>query len=277
MFGTALSVPVPDLDRTDYLLILGANPFVSNGSLMTAPDVPGRLRAHPRARRHASSSSIRAARAPPARPTSTTSSAPAPTRYFLFAIVHTLFAEGLVRLGPPRRARRRRRRGRARWRATSRPRRSRPRCGIAGRRHPPARARARRGAERAAVYGRIGTCTQEFGTLASWLVDVVNVLTGNLDRARRRDVPEGRRAARRTRAATPGRGKGVRFGRRHEPRARRARRSSASCPAACLAEEIETPGDGQIRALITDRRQPGAEHAERRAARRARSRRSTSW
>src|SRR5262249_3427459 len=45
MFGTVLSAPIPDLDRTDYLLILGANPFVSNGSLMTAPDVPGRLRA----------------------------------------------------------------------------------------------------------------------------------------------------------------------------------------------------------------------------------------
>ena len=45
MFGAALSVPVPDVDRTDYLLILGANPFASNGSLMTAPDIPGRLRA----------------------------------------------------------------------------------------------------------------------------------------------------------------------------------------------------------------------------------------
>ena len=45
MFGTVLSVPVPDIDRTDYLLILGADPFVSNGSLMTAPDAPGRLRA----------------------------------------------------------------------------------------------------------------------------------------------------------------------------------------------------------------------------------------
>src|SRR5439155_4194309 len=45
VFGTALSTPVPDLDRTDHLLVLGANPFVSNGSLMTAPDAPGRLRA----------------------------------------------------------------------------------------------------------------------------------------------------------------------------------------------------------------------------------------
>ena len=45
MFGAALSIPVPDVDRTDYLLMLGANPFASNGSLWTAPDLPGRLRA----------------------------------------------------------------------------------------------------------------------------------------------------------------------------------------------------------------------------------------
>ena len=50
MFGGALSIPVPDVDRTDYLLILGANPLASNGSLLTAPDMRGRLRAHPRAR-----------------------------------------------------------------------------------------------------------------------------------------------------------------------------------------------------------------------------------
>ena len=51
MFGAVLSIPVPDVDRTDHLLILGANPLVSNGSLLTAPDMRGRLRAHPRARR----------------------------------------------------------------------------------------------------------------------------------------------------------------------------------------------------------------------------------
>src|SRR3989454_3106214 len=99
MFGTLLSIPVPDLDRTDYLLILGANPFVSNGSLMTAPDVPGRLRAirrrggkvvviDPRRTRTAVEASehhfIR----------------PGTDAYLLFGIVHTLFAEGLVRLGP---------------------------------------------------------------------------------------------------------------------------------------------------------------------------------
>src|SRR6059036_865012 len=142
MFGTMLSTPVPDLDRTDYLLILGANPFVSNGSLMTAPDVPGRLRAIRR----------RGGKVVVIDPRRTRTAAEASAHHFirpgtdaclLFGIVHTLFAEGLVRLGPL--------------------------------------ARHVAGASRAAVYARIGTCTQEFGTLASWLVDVVNVLTGQLD------------------------------------------------------------------------------------------------
>src|SRR5262249_62357380 len=67
-------------------------------------------------------------------------------------------------------------------------------------------------ADRAAVYGRIGTCTQEFGTLASWLVDVLNVLTGNLDRVGGAMFPRG--AANHSNAAgEPGRGRGARFGR----------------------------------------------------------------
>jgi anaerobic selenocysteine-containing dehydrogenase len=67
MFGTGTTVPVPDLDRTGYVLMLGANPLQSNGSLMTSPDVRGRLRV------------TRGGRVPPRRPTSITSSGPAPT------------------------------------------------------------------------------------------------------------------------------------------------------------------------------------------------------
>ncbi|MDP9335275.1 MAG: molybdopterin-dependent oxidoreductase, partial [Actinomycetota bacterium] len=104
------------------------------------------------------------------------------------------------------------------------------------------------GAPTAAVYGRIGTCTQEYGTLASWLVDVVNVCTGNLDR------PGG---AMFTRAATStgsrsaaGKGRGVTFGRRTS-RVRGLPEFFGELPVVCLAEEIETPGDGQVRALVT--------------------------
>jgi anaerobic selenocysteine-containing dehydrogenase len=101
----------------------------------------------------------------------------------------------------------------------------------------------------AAVYARIGTCTQEFGTLASWLVDVLNVLTGNLDR-------EGgamfalAAAGQKNAAGAGGSGRGVRLGRWHS-RVRGLAESFGELPVACLAEEIDTPGGGQIRALVT--------------------------
>ena len=104
-------------------------------------------------------------------------------------------------------------------------------------------------AERAAVYGRIGTCTQEFGTLASWLVDVLNALTGNLDR-------EGGAmftlaAAGQTNATgEPGQRPRLQPGPLGEPRARAAE-AFGELPVAALAEEIETPGEGQVRALLT--------------------------
>ena len=246
MFGTVLTVPVPDLDRTDYLLILGADPFESNGSLMTAPDAPGRLRAiirrggrivviDPRRSRTASEASEHH----PIRPGS--------DAYFLFGIVHTLFAERLVRLGSLAEhvagldaiealA------------ADFAPEIVAKRCGIAAdviRRL----ARELAHAQRAAVYARIGTCTQEFGTLASWLVDVINVLTGHLDQPGGAMFTRPAAGASHTRG-TPGRGKGVRFGRRHS-RVRQAPEVYGELPCACLAEEIDTPGDGQVRALVT--------------------------
>ena len=104
-------------------------------------------------------------------------------------------------------------------------------------------------AERAAVYGRIGTCTQEFGTLASWLVDVVNVLTGNLDRPGGAMFTRAAAGAANTRG-TPGKGKGFQVGRWHT-RVRGLPEALGEFPVACLAEEIDTPGDGQIRALFT--------------------------
>jgi anaerobic selenocysteine-containing dehydrogenase len=246
MFGTVLSVPVPDIDRTDYLLMLGADPFVSNGSLLTAPDLPGRLRAlkqrggkivviDPRRSRTATEASehhfIR----------------PGSDAYFLFGIVNTLFTAGLVKLG--RLAEHTV--GVDQIEAAARP--FTPeavaaRCGIDAtviRRLAGELARA----ERAAVYGRIGTCTQEFGTLASWLVDVINVLTGQLDQVGGAMFTKAASGSPHTRG-TPGRGKGVRFGRRLS-RVRSAPETYGELPVACLAEEIETAGEGQVRALIT--------------------------
>jgi anaerobic selenocysteine-containing dehydrogenase len=110
-------------------------------------------------------------------------------------------------------------------------------------------ARELAGAPTAGVYGRIGTCTQEYGTLASWLVDVLNVLTGNLDRAGGAMFTRAAAGAANARGHGPV-GRGFSPGRWHS-RVRGLPESFGELPVACLAEEIETPGEGQVRALIT--------------------------
>jgi len=246
MFGGYLSVAVPDIDRTDYLLVLGANPFDSNGSLWTVPDFPGRLRAlrqrggrcvvvDPRRTRTAQAADEHVFLRP------------ATDVHFLAAIVHTLQQEDLIDLG----------RLAAHCNgiqtldglfADFSPEAVGVHCGV-----PAASirriARELAGAERAAVYARIGTCTQSFGTTVSWLVDLCNVLTGNLDREGGAMFPRAAAFAANTRGR-PGVGRGVRTGRRHS-RVRNAPEVMGELPVACLAEEIETPGDGQIRALFT--------------------------
>jgi anaerobic selenocysteine-containing dehydrogenase len=246
MFGTALTVPVPDVDRTAYLLILGADPLVSNGSLMTAPDMKRRLRAI----------QARGGRVVVVDPRVSRTAHEADRHHFirpgtdallLFAIVHTLFAERLVDLGAVAPYVR----GLDDVRRLAEPfapERVAAACGI------PADdirtlARELAAAESAAVYGRIGTCTQEFGTLASWLVDVVNLLTGNLDRPGGAMFTRAAAGAANTRG-TPGRGKGLVLGRRRS-RVRGLPEVLGELPVACLAEEIETPGEGRIRALVT--------------------------
>jgi len=246
MFGTLFSIPVPDLERTEYLLLLGANPLVSNGSLMTAPDMRGRLR---RLRQHGGKVVV-------IDPYHTRTAKEADEHYFikpgrdahfLFALVHTLFAEGLVAPGKlvEHIA------GLEQVRILAEPftpERVTTTCGIAA---STIRTIARElaAAPRAAVYGRIGTCTQEFGTLSSWLVDVLNVLTGNLDREGGAMFPKAAAGSRNT-TGTPGHGRGVRFV-RWKSRVRGLPEIYGELPASCLAEEIDTPGQGQVKALIT--------------------------
>ncbi|MDQ1516563.1 MAG: hypothetical protein QOE80_2393, partial [Actinomycetota bacterium] len=101
----------------------------------------------------------------------------------------------------------------------------------------------------ACVYGRIGTTTAEFGTLTSWLVDVVNAATGNLDRPGGAMFAKAATGAANTRG-TPRVGRPVRLG-RHHSRVRGLPETLGELPAVCLAEEIDTPGEGQIRGLVT--------------------------
>ena len=246
MFGTGSTVAVPDVDRTDHLLILGANPLASNGSLLTAPDMRGRLRAI----------RARGGKVVVVDPRRTRTAREADEHHFirpgtdallLFALVHTLFDEQLEDLGAlvPHVAGLEEVRELASGFA---PEEVADSCGIAAddiRRM----ARELAAAPRAAVYGRIGTTTQRFGTTASWLVDVLNVVTGNLDRPGGAMFPRPAAGSSNT-TGEPGHGRGGEFGRWHS-RVRGLGEVFGELPVACLAEEIETPGDGQIRALLT--------------------------
>jgi anaerobic selenocysteine-containing dehydrogenase len=246
LFGSGATVAVPDVDRTDHLLILGANPLASNGSLLTAPDMRGRLRAI----------RARGGKVVVVDPRRTRTARVADEHHFirpgtdallLFALAHTLFDEQLedVAALAPHVAGLDEVRELA---AGFAPEDVAGSCAIAAdeiRRM----ARELAAAPRAAVYGRIGTTTQRFGTTASWLVDVLNVLTGNLDRAGGAMFPRPAAGSPNT-AGEPGRGRGTAFG-RWQSRVRGLGEVFGELPVACLAEEIETPGDGQIRALLT--------------------------
>jgi anaerobic selenocysteine-containing dehydrogenase len=244
MFGSPIAFTVPDLDRTDHLVIIGANPVVSNGSLATAADFPGKLRA---LRKRGGRLTV----IDPAR-TRTAELAdrhiaprPGTDAALLFAMVHVLFDEDLVDLG-----------GVAedvtgvehlRELATDfAPEAVAEHCGVAA---DDIRSLARdiANAPSAAVYGRIGTSTVEFGTVGSWLVDVVNTLTGNLDRPGGAMFPLSPVAP----APRPARlGAGWRTGRWHS-RVSGHPEALSELPAAALAEEIDTAGEGQIKAMIT--------------------------
>jgi anaerobic selenocysteine-containing dehydrogenase len=242
LFGNAGTIPVPDLDRTDHLLMLGANPWESNGSLATAPDFPGRVLAirerggkvvvvDPRRTRTAANADEHVA------------VRPGGDAHLLVAMINVLFAEDLVDLGrlAPYVS------GVDEVRALVEPFTPEAVAPLAGVDADTIVRLTRElaAAPSAAVYGRMGTHTVAFGTLASWAVDVLNVLTGNLDRPGGAMFPlpaHGQRSPRR-----PGRGFSV--GRRHS-RVKGHPEVKGELPVATLADEIETPGAGQVRAMV---------------------------
>jgi anaerobic selenocysteine-containing dehydrogenase len=245
LYGGMWDIPVPDLDRAQLVLMLGANPAASQGSLMACADVLGRID-DIRAR------GGRVVVVDPRR-TKTADRAgewlpiqPGTDALLLMAMVQVLFAEGLVdlahlapfvdgvetvgRIAEP----------------------FTPEAVEAATRVPAATvrdlARALAATPAGCVYGRIGTCNQEFGTLASWLVEVLNVLTGNLDR------PGGSMFADPvswsiTSVRPPDQAGGWAFN-RWTSRVRGAPEVLGQYPVSCLAEEIATPGEGRIRALV---------------------------
>ena len=246
MFGHWLSIPVPDIERSQLLVILGGNPMVSNGSLWSVPDFRAKAKAL-QARRG------RLVVIDPRRSETAqladqhVAIRPGGDAFLLLGIVQTLFADGLVKLG--RLAAHVQ--GIEELGAAVRdftPERVAARCGVDA---TTIRALARELAttERAAVYGRIGTCTQEYGTLASWLIEVINVLTGHLDEPGGAMFAKAAAFAANTLGA-PGKGKGITTGRRTS-RVSKAPEVFGELPMGCLAEEIETPGEGQVRALVT--------------------------
>ncbi|HEY6178208.1 MAG TPA: molybdopterin-dependent oxidoreductase, partial [Kofleriaceae bacterium] len=244
MFGHWLSIAVPDLARTDLLVVIGANPVVSNGSLWTVPDFRGKAKAM----------QARGGKLVVIDPRRTETAEIADQHLFirpggdvflLLGVVNVLFGENRVRLGRLAELVD----GLSELEAAVAeftPERVAARCGVDA---EAIRGLARQLAatERAAVYGRIGTCTQEYGTLTSWLIDVVNVLTGHLDEPGGAMFPKAAAFGANTSGA-PGRGKGISVGRRRS-RVSRAPEVWGEYPMGCMAEEITTPGDGQLKAV----------------------------
>ncbi|ATB45282.1 molybdopterin-dependent oxidoreductase [Corallococcus macrosporus] len=245
MFGHQLLVPIPDLDHTGYLLVLGANPLASNGSLMTAPDIRARLRAIQQ----------RGGRVVVMDPRRTETAAIADAHVFirpgtdalaLLAMLHVALVEHAPRLGPLDAFTQ----GLETVCALARdfsPEQVAPHTGVPA---PTLRRIARDflSARAAVCYGRMGLSTQSFGALCQWLITVLNVVSGNLDRRGGAmftlpafDIVGG------PRALAVGRGS---FG-RWKSRVRGLPEFAGELPSAAMAEELDTPGPGRVRALVT--------------------------
>ncbi len=247
MFGHSLLIPLPDLDRTGFHIIFGANPVVSNGSLMTAPGVTKRLKAIRE----------RGGKLVVVDPRKTETAAiadqhlfikPGSDVFMLLAMLHVVFNENLQTLGtvgdftrgmddierlvqdyPPEYV-----------------------DSITGvdPRELKALVREFCAAGHASCYGRIGVSTQQYGTLTQWLINVFNIVTGNLD------VAGGTMFAKPAFEVITASSSGKKGFADNFSRVRKLPNFNGEFPVAVLAEEITTEGDGQIRALVTSAGNP---------------------
>jgi len=244
LYGDSWLFPIPDIERTDFLIVLGANPVISNGSILSAPDMKGRLR----------SMRERGAKVVVIDPrrTETADAAnqhlfirPGSDALFLFSFLHVLFAEELVKLG--------------RLETFSD---GLDRVRELAQKFPPEAVADATGIDpqtlrqlalafattkRAVLYGRFGTCTQEFGTLASWLVDLVNILTGHFDEPGGLMFP---RAATGQTEPVAQPNPPLSYGEFHST-VRGFPKIDGLMPVAVMAEEIDSAGEKAIRAMIT--------------------------
>ena len=238
MYGHGLLIPIPDIDHTRFMLILGGNPLASNGSIMTVPDVEKRLKAV----------RARGGRLVVVDPRRTETAAIADQHLFirpgedaalLLGLLSTMFEEGLTRPSAlPIDGLEALREAVAPFSAESMS----LRCGV------PAEqirqlARDFAAADGAVCYGRMGVSTQAFGTLCQWLVQAINLVTGNLDRVGGALCTE---PAVDLIATTSG----GHFN-RWQSRVSGLPEYGGELPVSALAEEMLTEGDGQVRALVT--------------------------
>ncbi|WP_420624827.1 molybdopterin dinucleotide binding domain-containing protein [Candidatus Poriferisodalis sp.] len=241
MYGHAWRIPVPDIDRTDFMVVQGANPAAGQGSFMARPGAPAALdEVRERGKvvvidPRRSETCAHADQWLPVRPGT--------DALLQLSVVNVLFDEGLVRLGHLAD----RLKGVDKVRAIAAefpPERVAEACGTDA---STIRTLAREfaAAERAVWYARIGTCNQEFGTLASWLPDVICALTANLDAVG--GLMWSKPVAWSMLQQDWGFESG--FG-RWSSRVRNAPEVLGQFPMGCLAEEIDTPGEGQIKALV---------------------------
>ncbi|EAY30754.1 molybdopterin oxidoreductase family protein [Microscilla marina] len=244
MFGHSLLTPIPDINRTDYMLIMGANPLVSNGSLMTAPGFGQRLRAL----------QTRGGKAVVIDPRKTETATKASEHHFirpgtdavfLLALLHVIYDENLTNLGKladivthqaiiPELVK------------AFTPEKTAPITGISAETIRQLACEFAQ-AKTAVAYGRMGLSTQAFGGVCQWLINVLNIVTGNFDQ------PGG---AMFTTPAIDVVGLLGAIGAtgslgRWKSRVRALPEFGGELPVCTLAEEILTEGEGQIKAMVT--------------------------
>ncbi|WP_082695044.1 molybdopterin-containing oxidoreductase family protein [Mycobacterium lehmannii] len=251
LYGVPTSVPIPDLTRTDLLVMMGANPVVSHGSFLTAPRIKDRM--HHIVKRGGRVVIVDPRRSETAVAFEWLGIAPDTDSLLLLSLLHVMFADGLVDVAAVKR-----KADGVDWlRDLCRP-------------FTPESTSARTGIDadsvrglardlvstpRAAIYGRLGTCVGSHGTLTTYLIDAVNLVAGNLD------VPGGSVFSSMHTVGQKWQNVAMGAVMRRSYRRKRSRVGAipsaiGSEPAALMAKEITTPGERQIRAMFVSAGNP---------------------